>query len=117
MTVLLDAAGRRRSPATMPGYHAGRPPGNDGMRYWEQLRPWLAVRSELPPGPLFCIIDGRTRGRAWSAAAVRTEFRRLAVRAGVRHRFAPHGSPYREPKACRPRVTAGGALVTVRPNR
>ncbi|MGH8982261.1 MAG: hypothetical protein ACRDY6_00080 [Acidimicrobiia bacterium] len=28
MTVLsvLDAAGRRRSPATLPGYHAGRPP-------------------------------------------------------------------------------------------
>jgi site-specific recombinase XerC len=33
MTVLLDAAGRRRSPVTMPGYHAGRPPGNKGMRY------------------------------------------------------------------------------------
>jgi hypothetical protein len=29
----LDAAGRRRSPATMPGYHAGRPPGNKGMCY------------------------------------------------------------------------------------
>jgi hypothetical protein len=33
MTVLLDAAGRRRSPATMPGFHTGRPPGNTGMRY------------------------------------------------------------------------------------
>jgi integrase len=33
MTVLLDAAGRRRSPATMPGYHSSRPPGNKGMRY------------------------------------------------------------------------------------
>ena len=33
MTVLLDAAGRRRSPATMPGYHAGRPPRNKGMHY------------------------------------------------------------------------------------
>ena len=32
-TVLLDAAGRRRSPATMPGFHTGRPPGNTGMRY------------------------------------------------------------------------------------
>src|SRR3954464_2718150 len=31
--VLLDAAGRRRSPATMPGFHAGRPPRNKGMRY------------------------------------------------------------------------------------
>jgi integrase len=31
--VLLDAAGRRRSPATMPGFHAGRPPRNKGRRY------------------------------------------------------------------------------------
>jgi hypothetical protein len=27
-SVLLDAAGHRRSPATMPGYHRGRPPRN-----------------------------------------------------------------------------------------
>ena len=31
--VVLDAAGRRRSPATMPGVHAGRPPRNKGQRY------------------------------------------------------------------------------------
>jgi site-specific recombinase XerD len=31
--VLLDAAGRRRSPATMPGFPAGRPPRNKGHRY------------------------------------------------------------------------------------
>lgn len=30
---LLDAAGRRRSPATLPGIHAGRPPRNKGFRY------------------------------------------------------------------------------------
>jgi integrase len=30
---VLDAAGRRRSPATMPGYHGGRPPRNKGVRY------------------------------------------------------------------------------------
>jgi hypothetical protein len=30
-TVLLDAAGRRRSPATMPGFHAGRPPRKQGL--------------------------------------------------------------------------------------
>ena len=154
--VMLDSAGRRRSPATMPGYHAGRPPRNKGMRYpadpptveeivavmrhtddrhgfrmramivvlwrgglrihealtlaehdlnprrgsllvrngkggrqrgvgmddwgWEQLRSWLSARSELPVGPLFCIIDGPTRGRAWSSAAVRSELRRRAMR-------------------------------------
>jgi site-specific recombinase XerD len=164
---VLDGAGRRRSPATLPGYHAGRPPHNKGMRYpadpptideivavmrnapndrhgwreraiivvlwraglriqealalaehdldyrrgsilvrsgiggrrrevglddwgWEQLQPWLNARAELPVGPLFCIIDGPTRGRPWSGAAVRAEFRRLAGRAGIRRRFAPH---------------------------
>jgi hypothetical protein len=30
---LVDVAGRRRSPATVPGYHAGRPPRNKGLRY------------------------------------------------------------------------------------
>jgi site-specific recombinase XerD len=169
MTVspVLDAAGRRRSPATMPDYHAGRPPRNKGLRYpadpptveeiiavmrqvgddrhgarlramivvlwrgglriqqalalgerdldprrgsllvrngkggrrreigmdawgWEQLRPWLAARVELPIGPLFCVIDGPTRGRPWSSAKVRVEFRRLAAQAGIRRRFAPH---------------------------
>jgi integrase len=29
----LDCAGRRRSPATLPGYHQGRPPRNKGRRY------------------------------------------------------------------------------------
>jgi integrase len=35
MTVspVLDVAGRRRLPATMPGYHAGRPPRNKGQLY------------------------------------------------------------------------------------
>jgi len=32
-SVVLDAAGRRRSPATMPGFHAGHPPRNKGLRY------------------------------------------------------------------------------------
>jgi site-specific recombinase XerD len=167
MTVpaMLDAAGRRRSPATMPGYHAGRRPRNKGLRYpadpptveeiiavmreasddrhgcrlralivvlwrgglrvhealalgerdprrgsllvrsgkgsrrreigmdawgFEQLRPWLAARVELPVGPLFCVIEGPTRERPWSSANVRVEFRRLAAHAGVRRRFAPH---------------------------
>lgn len=57
---------------------------------WEQLQPWLTARLDLPVGPLFCIIDGPTRGRPWSSAAVRVELRRLATQAGVRRRFAPH---------------------------
>jgi site-specific recombinase XerD len=169
MTVswLFDAAGRRRSPATLPGFHAGRAPRNKGMHYpadpptvqeivavmreagddrhgrrlravmvvlwrgglrvqealeltesdldesrgsvlvrhgkggkrreigmddlgWEHLRPWLGDRVQLPVGPLLCVIDGPTRGRTWSGAAVRSEFRKLAADAGVRRRFAPH---------------------------
>ena len=30
---LLDAAGHGRSPATMPGYHRGRPPKNKGLSF------------------------------------------------------------------------------------
>jgi len=163
---LLDAAGRRRSPATLPQFHAGRSPRNKGMRYpadpptieeivtvmrragdavhgrrlrglivvlwraglrihealalaeadgdprrgsplvrcgkggrrrevgmddwaWEQLEPWLQARVELPVGPLFCVVNGATRGRPWAAAA-RSELRRVARDAGVRRRFAPH---------------------------
>ena len=166
-TVRVDAVGRRRSPATMPGYLSGRAPRNKGMQYppdppraeeivlvmrqaghdrhglrvraliavlwraglrvsealalnetdiderrgsllirhgkgdrrreagmdqfgFEQLAAWLAHRVSLPPGPLFCVIDGPTRGRRWSATAARAELRELAVDAGVRRRFAPH---------------------------
>jgi site-specific recombinase XerD len=166
--VLLDATGRRRSSAAMPGHNAGRPPRNKGVRYpadpptveeivavmrripvdrhglrlramivvlwrgglriqealdltesdldarrgsilvragkgnkrrevgmdpwaWsDHLAPWVACRTQLPLGPLFCVIDGATRGRPWSATAVRAELRRYALAAGVRRRFAPH---------------------------
>jgi site-specific recombinase XerD len=166
-TVLVDAAGRRRSPATIPGHLAGRAPHNKGMQYppdpprpeeiiqvmrhdgqqrhglraraliavlwrgglrisealalnetdvdprrgsllirhgkgdrrreigmdpfgFEQLAAWTTHRTLLPPGPLFCVIDGATRGRRWSANAARSELRQLALDAGVRRRFAPH---------------------------
>ncbi len=63
-----------------------------GMDDWgfEQLEPWLRARQTMPVGPLFCVINGRTRGRAWHASAARAALRRRAVRAGVRRRFAPH---------------------------
>jgi integrase len=32
-STLLDAAGHRRSPATMPGYHQGHAPRNKGLTY------------------------------------------------------------------------------------
>jgi site-specific recombinase XerD len=165
--LLLDRAGRRRSPATMPGVHAGRPPRNKGLRYpadppkveeiiavmraagdrahgrrlrglivilwraglriqealalaeadldyhrgallarrgkggrrrevgmdawgWDELQPWLELRLELPVGPLFCVINGPTRGRHCSSVAARADLRGSAAAAGVRRRFAPH---------------------------
>ena len=57
---------------------------------FEQLAAWTAHRTRLAPGPLFCVIDGATRGRRWSANAARSEVRQLALDAGVRRRFAPH---------------------------
>src|SRR3984893_4511623 len=33
VSAVLDAAGRRRSPATLPGFHSGRAPRNKGMLY------------------------------------------------------------------------------------
>jgi hypothetical protein len=147
VSAVLDAAGRRRSPATLPGCHAGRAPSNKGQRYpadpptveeiitvmrdtpddrhgarlgamivvpcaagcaskrrsrsesatsnpaaaallirsgkggqrrevgmddwgWEHLSPWVTKCVELPPGPLFSIIAGPTRGRPWPQTGV-----------------------------------------------
>jgi site-specific recombinase XerD len=166
-TATLDAAGRRRSPATYPDYLGGRSPRNKGRRYpadpprveeimavmreagdrppglrlrglvvvlwraglrisealalaegdlepsrgamlvrrgkggkrrevgmdewgWQQLHSWLEYRVGLPVGPVFCVLRGPTAGHPWSAPSVRTQFRRLATRAGVRRRFVPH---------------------------
>jgi integrase len=36
-----------------------------------QLAAWMAHRVSLPVGPLFCVIDGPTRGRRWAATAAR----------------------------------------------
>lgn len=57
---------------------------------WECLKPWLAVRRELPVGSLFCVIEGPTAGRAWSSADVRKKLKELAAQAGIRRRVAPH---------------------------
>ena len=46
---------------------------------WDELQPWLEFRRGLPVGPLFCIINGPTRGRYWS----RAELRRCDAQAAV----------------------------------
>jgi integrase len=51
---------------------------------WEQLDPWLKLRSTLPVGALFSVLRGPTRGRPWSPAGVRAQLHVVAGRAGVR---------------------------------
>jgi site-specific recombinase XerD len=48
------------------------------------------LRLRLPVGPLLCVIDGPTRARPWASDAARAQLRRIASKAGVRRRFAPH---------------------------
>jgi site-specific recombinase XerD len=57
---------------------------------WDQLAEWLLFRRGLPVGPLLCAISEGSQGRPWTDSAVRQSFRRIAGRAGVRRRFAPH---------------------------
>jgi integrase-like protein len=166
MSELLNRARRRRSPATMPEFHAGGPPGNKGLRYsadppkvkeiiavmraagdsphgrrLRSHRDPVASRSAHPRGarahrgrprspawraarparqgrtptrgrhghvglgrtgalaratthaadrPLFCMINGPTRGRRWSSAGARAHLANTARGAGVRRRSAPH---------------------------
>lgn len=57
----LDAAGRRRSPAAMSGYLAGRPPRNKGLRYPAdppRVEEIVAVMREPGPG----VHGARVRG-------------------------------------------------------
>jgi hypothetical protein len=58
---------------------------------WAQLGSWTALRLELPVSPLFCVINGPTRGRPWSSAAARADLRRTAARracGGDSHRIS-----------------------------
>jgi len=164
---LLNAAGRRRSSVTLPGYLAGRPARNKGLRYppdpptveeivavmrqageaahgarmralivllwraglrinealtvsehdlepgggsvlvrhgkggrrrevgmdawgWEQLQP-LARVADRDAGRPAAVRDRRSDpGRPWASDAARAQLRRVAAKAGVRRRFAPH---------------------------
>jgi hypothetical protein len=50
---------------------------------WEQLDPWQPLWLELPVGALFCVIDGRTRGRPLTAgSSAGQQLQRTAAHAG-----------------------------------
>src|SRR3954453_19344948 len=74
----LDLDARRGSVLVRRGT-GGRPRGvgMDDLGC-EQLEPWPHARRAMPVGPLLCVIDGRTRGRAWGSSAAREALRRRA---------------------------------------
>src|SRR5512142_2342292 len=61
---------------------------------WEQLNPWLELRTAVPPGALFCGLRGPTRGRPYGAAGIRVQLQATARAAGIRRRFAPHAAAH-----------------------
>ncbi len=60
--LLLDRAGRRRSPATMPGFHAGRPPRNKGLRYPADPPKVEEIVAVMSGWPVARSWSGRARG-------------------------------------------------------
>jgi site-specific recombinase XerD len=60
----------------------------------EMLRAWMAARTELGLGagePVFCVVNGPTRGLAVGSPYVRDLLKRLATVAGITKRVHPHG--------------------------
>ena len=102
--LMLDAAGRRRSPATMPEFHAGRPPRNKGMRYpadpptIEEIVTVMRARRRRRPRPATARPDRRAVARRAAdprgARARRSRSRsasRFAARPPRQGRPAPRG--------------------------
>ena len=63
-----------------------------------QVAPWLEERRNYPAGPLFCIVEGKTKGGRMSSPWVRTALAKLAVETGCPKRVHPHG--FRHSHAC-----------------
>jgi hypothetical protein len=55
---------------------------------WQQLRPWLAKRLEMPAGPLLCVIDGPARLLPGLHRAHRSSKRSAEI---VMHSHGPQG--------------------------
>lgn len=57
---------------------------------WQEIRPWMELRRDLPIGTVFPIVVGPTTGLRWSQSGVRIVMREVAHRSGIRRRFHPH---------------------------
>lgn len=59
----------------------------------DEINAWLHVRAELGFGleePVFCVLEGDTKGGPLSQSYVRAKLHEAARQAGVLHRVAPH---------------------------
>jgi hypothetical protein len=125
--LLLDAAGRRRSPATLPEFHAGRPPRNKGMRYPADPRRlrglivvlWSTLRAARDPGFLAGDLDeDRRRGSRRLPAAGRGVAAVIAkqAKAAVRHAAISARSSFSIPEHMPGRLlcASGGESVGMR---
>lgn len=75
-------------------FRTGKSPGRVAMDDWgwEQLQPWLDIRGRYPAGPLFCVVEGPTKGvTKMGASSFRVKLKELASRAGVTKDVRPHG--------------------------
>ena len=76
---------------------------------FEQLERWLKICESMPVGPLFCVISGRTCGRAWPPSAP------VLISAGAGPRLRPAALRAAPAAAC-PRARGRAAQRHPAPN-
>lgn len=57
---------------------------------WAELRAWMALRQDLPHGPIFCQVRNPHVGQPLSDNSWRCSLRALGKKAGLRRRCNPH---------------------------
>lgn len=99
----IREADLNRSAGTVRIRRSGQRPARDVFLFgsddasdwcWEQMEPWLAKRKDKELGrhfPLFCVVEGKTRGAALGAPYVRKALKDYARRAKLPGRFHPAG--------------------------
>src|SRR5215218_7400183 len=122
--LLVDRAGRHRSPATLPGFHAGHAPGNKGLSYpadppkVEEIVAVMRVAGDRAhrPAPTRTdrdlVASGAARPADPRVAAGSRSYVLIAIRSRRSHRAA-HPPPDTAPSRHRHQRAAAGQPATV----